>query len=403
MHMIDKFKPNVIMCNEDDELKSVEHIDKLFFNIIINNIVCFETRTIKKIFDNSIAYVLFTSGSTGLPKGCMIKRESLEKFCIWAAEEFSLSEHDVCGQYVPLYFDMSLLDIFGGFMKGVTLVPFPNFTEKLRPGIILKKYKITFMNVVPQFLEILMRTNQFSNEYLSSLRMIRFGGDKIYENRLEMLFEQMPELKVVSTYGPTETTCFCFYKIVDKNTYKEHSRDIITIGNTIPGWNAYLRNIEENIGEIVVYGEYIGAGYLDINGGEQFSKEYINGSMEQVYYTGDYATIINSEYYFKGRRDAQVKINGNRVSLSEVEFAMLELGCREAVAVFCMDNIFCFYCAEKNHFDDEVKIKEILQTRLPRYAIPSSIARLDVLPYNANGKIDKKKLIEFAVQSINYK
>lgn len=399
-YMIRIFKPDVILCDERDELSSIEDIEKVFLNRIEESCLDFTPMPIKKEFENSIAYVLFTSGSTGMPKGCMIKRKSIEKFCLWAADAFSLSEQDIYGQYVPLYFDMSLLDVFGGTLKGVTLVPFPNFTEKLRPGIMLKNYKITFLNVVPQFLEILMRTEQFSPEYLNTLRMIRFGGDKIYTSRLKELFCQVPEIKVVSTYGPTETTCFCFYKILEKDSYKDHAKDIVTIGNTIPGWNAYLRNLEEGVGEIVIYGEDIGAGYLD-QPGEQFSEEIIHGRREQVYYTGDYACIVNGEYYFQGRKDAQVKINGNRVSLTEVEFSMMENGCTETVAIFHREHIIGFYCSEKEELIKEAKFKTILQSKLPAYAVPSRLILLKELPLSPNGKVDRSRLKELADQMLN--
>jgi acyl-coenzyme A synthetase/AMP-(fatty) acid ligase len=399
-YMIGIFRPDIILCEESDEISSTEGIQKLFLNRVEEACQGFTSVPIQKEFEHSIAYVLFTSGSTGMPKGCMIKRKSIEKFCLWAAEDFSLSDKDIYGQYVPLYFDMSLLDIFGGAVKGVTLVPFPNFPEKLRPGDMLKKYKITFMNVVPQFLELLMRTEQFTAEYLNTLRMIRFGGDKIYTSRLEELFRQVPDIKVVSTYGPTETTCFCFYKIVDQNTYKQHSMDIVTIGNTIPGWKAYLRDPEEGVGEIVIYGEYIGAGYLEQQG-EQFSEEIIHGSREEVYYTGDYASMLFGEYYFQGRRDAQVKINGNRVSLTEVEFSMMENGCTETAAIFHRDHIFAFYCTEKEQLLKEAEFKALLQRKLPAYAVPSRLLLLKELPHSPNGKIDRSRLRESAEQMIN--
>ncbi|TCK92604.1 acyl-CoA synthetase (AMP-forming)/AMP-acid ligase II [Natranaerovirga hydrolytica] len=391
-YMIETFQPSLIICSEADNLNNVFEEKVFHLEKTKAAIKEFEICSIEQTFNNDLVYVSFTSGSTGMPKGCKIKRKAFEQFCRWASDEFSLTEEDIYGQYVPLYFDMSLIDIFGGTLHGVTLVPFSNFSEKLRPGVLLKRYNITFLNVVPQFLEILIQTNQCSREYLKSIRMIRFGGDKIYKKRLDRLFEHLPDVKVVSTYGPTETTCFCFYKTVDKTTYKNHSKEIVTIGNTIPGWQAYLRNVEENVGEIVIYGSNIGAGYLHQEKDEHFSGEIINGQEVEVYYTGDYASMSNGMYYFEGRRDAQIKINGNRVSLIEVEYALMKMGCSEVVAIFLKDNIFCFYCTSNEIFESEAEIKIRLEDKLPRYAIPSELIKLPKMPYNANGKVDRNKL-----------
>lgn len=395
-YMVEQFKPDLIICNPRDELMELTEEMVLSTAQLKEEAAAYEGTEIQKEYEERVVYVLFTSGTTGMPKGCMIKREGFETFCKWASATFELKAEDRYGQYVPLYFDMSLVDIFGGTMYGVTLIPFPTITEKLRPGVVVKKHEITFLNVVPQFLELLQRTNQFTAEYLQSLRMIRFGGDKIHTKRLEQLLAEVPELKVVSTYGPTETTCFCFCRVVTKENYKEHTTDIVSIGNPIPGWNAYLADMEDGVGEIVIYGSYIGFGYLN-GSDEKFCKEYINGTWEETYHTGDYARIQNGEYYFEGRKDAQIKINGNRISLNEVEFALLETGVREAAAVFVQDNIFGFYADETACTVTENERKLMLQERLPRYAVPSLCVKLEELPMNPNGKVDRKLLRERAV------
>lgn len=397
-YMAEQFKPELILCSRRDELLKEIDIPALTVEQAREEILAYEGTELRREYDEAAAYVLFTSGTTGMPKGCMIKRKGFDTFCKWAAGEFEFSDRDICGQYVPLYFDMSLVDIFGGAMHGVTLVPFPTITEKLRPGIVVKNYGITFLNVVPQFMELLQRTNQFSREYLQSLRMIRFGGDKIYTRQLEQLFKEAPELKVVSTYGPTETTCFCFCRMVTRENYKEHTTNIVSIGNPIPGWNAYLADREDEVGEIVIYGSNIGMGYLNSVGEDKFRREVINGVLEETYHTGDFARIQNQEYYFEGRKDAQVKINGNRISLNEVEFAMLETGAREAAAVFVQDNIFCFYAeAQGSRAMTENERKLMLQGRLPQYAVPSLCIKMEALPVNPNGKLDRKSLRERAL------
>lgn len=397
-YLVEQFQPDLIICQKRDEMQQIEGLNILYTEEVPEQVAGFTEREIVKKYKEPILYIFFTSGTTGMPKGCKIKREGFETFCTWASKEFGFNKEDRYGQYVPLYFDMSLLDLFGGTMHGVTLVPFPTIAEKLRPGIMVKKYQLTFLNVVPQFLELLQRTNQFTSEYLSTLRMMRFGGDKIHTKKLEHLFTQVPELKVVSTYGPTETTCFCFYQIVTKEDYKDHVTDIVSIGNTIPGWNAYLAEEENGVGEIVIYGKYIGEGYLTDTDEKKYVKEYIDGVLEETYHTGDYARIQDGQYYFEGRKDAQIKINGNRISLHEVEFAVLDTGVREAAALFVMEHIICFYVTDGEEQDEvtEKEIKVLLQKKLPRYAVPSFCLEMKALPLNANGKLDRKTLRQMA-------
>lgn len=397
-YMAEQYRPDLILCGGRDELMEYTGTTVMSVAQAKEEAAAFEGTEIRKAFDEAVMYISFTSGTTGLPKGCMIKRTGFETFCKWASEAFEFSGKDRCGQYVPLYFDMSLVDVFGGVMHGVTLIPFPTITEKLRPGTVVQKYEVNFLNVTPQFLELLQRTNQFSREYLKSLRMIRFGGDKIHRAQLEHLFEEMPELTVVSTYGPTETTCFAFHRKVTKENYARHTTDIVSIGNPNPGWNAYLADMEDGVGEIVIYGPHIGFGYLNAAGNDSYRREIINGVEEETYHTGDYARIVNGEYFFEGRKDAQIKINGNRISLNEVEFALLETGAREAAAVFVQDNIFGFYSEDAEGAVSENERKLMLQERLPRYAVPSLCLKVKELPLNPNGKIDRKKLRDQAIE-----
>lgn len=213
--------------------------------------------------NNEILYVSFTSGTTGVPKGCVISRKAFEHFCEQAVKIFKFSDEDVCAQYVPLSFDMSLIDIFGGVLKNVTLVAFELNSYKLRPGKYLLKHKITFLNVVPHFITILENGGDFDEEHLRYLRMIRFGGDKVSREYMNKLFKYNRNLEIVSTYGATETTCFCLYKILTKENYESLCTTHAVVGKPLDGWMVSLENVDSSgVGNLVIYGDYIGEGYL---------------------------------------------------------------------------------------------------------------------------------------------
>lgn len=386
--MIAEFQPDVVITSERGGwVEDYPHFrldEETLENVIRGNKIYVNNKP------NKYAYVMFTSGTTGKPKGCKIIRKAVAKVCDFALNKFPISDGMVYGQYVPLHFDMSLIDVFCGVIKSVTLIVFDTIAKKLRPANLIRKYKIAFLNVTPQFVEILIRSEGLNYEFLSSLRAIRFGGDKIYKAKAALLFSVLPNIEIFSTYGTTETTLFCMCQKIRKDTLEIYSRELLTIGEPISGWDFYLSDMDENgIGEIVIFGSYIGDGYLgNSNGG--FRKVIVNGVLQRAYFTGDYAKREDGKLFFEGRRDCQVKFNGQRGSLNEVENAMIEMGIDE-VAVIFKDNVICCYYVNSK----KISIYELqtgMKQRLPLYMIPSKMVEIEDMPYTFNGKIDRMKL-----------
>lgn len=390
-HVINQFEPDVIFSQANTNFYSDRNIPKV--NLESINYHEIENKLIETdfpCFDNEIIYVYFTSGSTGTPKGCRIKRSAVEKLVLWAVKEFKLTSDDIWGQYTPLYFDMSLFDVFGVTCLGASLVSFSTTADKLRPGNLIRKYKITFLNAVPQIIDILNKTGHLTNEYCKSLSAIKLGGDKTYRNSVELLFDIIPDLTVILTYGPTETTIFCTYKKVNKSNYNEYSTDILTIGKPIPECNIKLENMIDGIGEIVVYGECVGLGYIG-KGQAGYNSIELHGKPTRSYLTGDFAKKINDCYYFCGRKDSQIKINGQRFYLGEIETTLKIAGCDECAVVFLNNNVIAFYVDHKKQLKIE-NINEKIKQYIPEIFIPKQYISIEQMPYNANGKIDRIKL-----------
>lgn len=336
--------------------------------------------------DSEIAYVLFTSGSSGEPKGVIIKSSSLEELVVWAINEFDLRETDVFGQYSQLFFDMSMFDVFGVASRGCSIVPFATFADKLRPANLIEKYKITFWNSVPQFLVILKASKAFRADKLKTLRIVKFGGDKIFEVQLKELFDILPNLKIILTYGPTETTIFCTTAILDKNTYNKNAYNgLMTIGCPVPQCDISLADCENNIGEIIVYGSNVALGYIG-----EFDDPFIKDDYRNIAYrTGDYARLIDNRYYFCGRKDKQLKINGIRVDLSEIEKILIDLGV-EQFLVFAHRGLI--YIAYSGCHLSEICIQNNLQQWLAKNLCPTKIKYYDSFPLLDNGKVDQVKI-----------
>jgi non-ribosomal peptide synthetase component F len=335
---------------------------------------------------SGLAYVIYTSGSTGTPKGVKITRRGIDRLVTWSIEAFGLSSIDVCGQFAPLNFDMSMFDIFAATAAGAALVPFAAQRQRMYPGVVIRDKNISFWNSVPQILEVLQRGNQFERTYLRSLKTIKLGGDKIHETQLEKLFDRLPDATVILTYGPTEITVFCMYLIVNRSTYRSFSNGLMSLGRPVPGWNVEVTSPSGEIGEIVVSGDYIGAGYLD----DRISASDLDvGFKGNSFFTGDFASIESGLPYFKGRRDSQIKINGNRVDLTEIEAAAMQSNCTQAVAIVSSDRVALFFSS--THVS-ESELVEKLRLSLPSYAVPSILRRLEAIPLTINDKPDRAKL-----------
>lgn len=398
-YIVDCFKPDIFMCEKkymwDFEIPSYSFEE-------IYSLTNYDKK-ISNIYNNDILYVSFTSGTTGYPKGCKISRKAFEKFCDEALKILKLCESDICAQYVPLSFDMSLIDVFGGALKKATLVAFNSVSHKLRPGKYLLRYKVTFLNVVPQFITILENGGNFDGRHLEHLRMIRFGGDKISREYINRIFLYNPKIEIVSTYGTTETTCFCLQKVLNVNNYKSLCTTHAVVGRPLNGWMIDLENKDsDGVGNLIIYGNYIGEGYI----GEECKKKFFikkgqDKLLYKAYSTGDYFKIYNDELLFVGRNDSQIKINGKRFDLSEIECIFYELGINEVCSIFKSGRIHVFYTMPKGLEISEEKILLELEHKIPSFAFPKNVKRLEEMPHNVNGKIDRNALCKIEIDNLN--
>lgn len=391
--IIKKFIPDAIICDENNLriFKSQGSCPIYTISSFLKKYsTCYNYKIIKSEI-NDIAYIIFTSGSTGLPKGVAIKRIAIEKLVEWAIQEFEITADEIYAQFSPIHFDMCMLDIFGGTAAGATLVPFADKADKLFPGKLIKKHKITFWNSVPQIIVILKNSKQLNYDTLRSLKKIKLGGDKVYKYQLDILFDVIPDINIILTYGPTEVTVFCTYLKLNKVNYTQYFDECMAIGRCVPGWHLHIDKSKEDFnetGEIVVYGKYIGSGYLNSDS-VSFRKILINGRYYDAFFTGDYGYQKHDVYFIKGRKDNQIKINGNRFELNEIDYQLRKLGCLDTCTLFLGGKIYAFYVASKISEDEA---KQFLKSKLPNYGIPHFIKRISMIPLNMSGKPDISRL-----------
>lgn len=338
--------------------------------------------------DSDIAYIICTSGSTGVPKKVFLSHRNIN----WLLNEFySLVNFSTESTFLfttPYTFDVSLTELFAPIVTGGKLCCFRKFNsiEKMKSTIeYVKKYKITHLSLPPTYAELLVDTADIDD--FSNLDFICLAGEK-FEVRLSNKFLRIIDrgTQVLNLYGPSETTIYStFYKVSGKEVTE------VPIGSPITGCKFKIINQnkeESRNGELYIGGKGVSLGYLLDS---DLKKElFIEIDSESYYKTGDFVHLNSiNELVFDNRKDGQIKINGIRVELGEIENEVLILPeIRQCKVVFENKKIFIFY---KTDFDEKIcnnKIKE----RLPKYISPVMIKVPDFI-VNQNRKFDSKEMI----------
>lgn len=392
MQIIGEFDPDFIICETEGNVLEFKSVKAITINefLIENNNSSIEI----SYNDEDIIYVIYTSGTTGFPKGSMISRKALNKFLEWSIPAYSLSENDIWGQFSSLSFDLSIVDIFTCLCSGATLFAMNNIpAKKHRPAGIIEKDRITIWHSIPSTIEFMI-INERSKIYdFSSLRLMSFCGEPLRKHQIEFLFKKKSDLMIFNTYGPTEGTLFCTCQELKMENYLDYSDYTMSIGKTIPGWNIKLNEVEGYVEkEIIIYGDYIGKGYLGNVQDGKFKTLVLNNKTVSAFETGDLVMEKNGNIYFSCRKDRQVKIKGFRVELDEIDFRINELLGLISVTVLKKDTLYSFIEAESKI--DEARLRESLKKKLEPFKIPNSFYFIKKIPRTQNLKVDYNKLIQ---------
>ena len=345
---------------------------------------------------NEIAYVLFTSGSTGVPKGVRIRRDALEQVVQTAKELFALSPQDVGGQYSNISFDMGICDVMAMISSGVKMVTVSGM-GKLIPAVMIERHRISVWYSVPNVLDLMERRGDLTQKRLASLRCIGFGGATLFQRHVEKLFEANPSLTVINTYGPTEITIFSSAVTLRADDYLKYCDGSVCLGSSIAGVRQTIRHYDEDLFEVVVSGEHVMDGYL-VPGQSDCARQLTDS---RTFATGDLVRVKNDQLYFVCRNDSQVKIRGNRVDLCEIDSVLRRLGAADEV-VLAVDGVLVAFVTDKGS-PDENKLRDQMAEYLPDYCIPGLFLRLDTMRYNNNGKYDRKAMAQIAREHLNKK
>lgn len=402
--IIDTLQPSLIISNNKNidtleifDIKKV-NIDQLSIKSINNKKL--EIVNSKRI-DTDPAYILFTSGSTGVPKGTVINHRSLINYTKWFGTTFNINNETIFGNQTPFYFSMSVSDVYSTIMFGATLniIPKINFSFPMNLMKYLDSYKINTIYWVPSALSIVANSKVFDYIVPKYLKKVLFAGEVMPMPQLNIWRKYLPNIIYANLYGPTETTDICAYYVVNRE-FKDNQT--LPIGNSCDNLEVLI--ITENnkqadkdeVGEIYVRGSFVGNGYY--NNYEKTNLAFVqnplnNNYPEIVYKTGDLGRINKyGEIEYFGRKDFQIKHMGYRIELGEIETNINSLeGLTICACIY--DNIdkliVLFYESQSLCDDDVIKF---LNKKLAKYMQPNKVIKLPKMFYNANGKIDRVKL-----------
>lgn len=353
---------------------------------------------------NTIAYIMFTSGSTGEPKGVSITHQNLMYFIQWVKERYQITSKDNFANISPMYFDNSVFDFYGALFNGACITPIKKELLDKPVELInfISEQKCTIWFSVPSMLIFLINMKVLKKGVCDSIRVFTFGGEGFPKSILKKLYDQFSkQAKLINVYGPTEGTCICSsYDISDKDF--EDLSELPSLGQINPNFSYQIIDDKGNstkAGELIIIGPCISPNYYnDHEKSEKVFGKVSSGPyyLNNFYRTGDLVEERDGLLYFKGRADNQIKHMGYRIELEEIENALNKyIETKESAVIYKRVNdsygkIIAFVSMEKSV--DEAVLKTYLKETLPSYMIPSKILEIDVLPKNANGKIDRKSL-----------
>ncbi len=399
-----------ILCRQSDETIQDIAASK---NAKIVNIVDLQVSPINLtppvVDENEIAYLLFTSGSTGVPKGVPISRKNLNSFVDAFVElGYNVDENDRFLQMFELTFDFSVICYTVPLCAGACIYTIPAEGVKYaNVYMALEENEITFACMVPSVLSYL--TPYFEEIKLEKMRYSIFCGETLLNNIALGWSKCTPNAKIINAYGPTEATVFCLIyewekPLSDSKTFNGG----VCIGKPMKNMNAVVVNENSEIisgnneekGELCLAGKQLTSGYWknDEKNAKTFFNILIDGKTETFYRTGDLAFQDNEgDFLFAGRIDNQIKIQGFRIELGEIEHFAREFIKNGNVAAVGYPNTFGnmqIHLFVENYNGNTLEIEEYLKSKIPEYMVPSYITSIPSFPLNANGKIDRKELIK---------
>lgn len=365
------------------------------------------TRPDISTIDQDLGYIMYTSGSTGVPKGMTHSHHGSISYARWGADHVGLTAADRVASHAPLHFDLSIFDFFSTAQSGATVVLIPEAVTRFPASWTktMETERISVVFTVPYTLISMLEQGAMDQRDLRSLRWILYGGEPFPPAKLRELMLRLTQVQFTNVYGPAEApSCTC-HRV---NLPAEGDDTPIPIGHISRNSSGIIIDESGRVcedaraGELCIRSSTLTKGYW--NRPELNAAAYLMlagaGYFPDVYFrTGDWVSRdTDGTLHFLGRADRMIKVRGQRVELDEVESVLASHPAVFEAAVFSIadqqgsQEIIAAVSTKNAQPTDDAAIARYARTRLPAYAIPAHIKLLDNLPHNSSGKIDRKRL-----------
>ncbi|MEX2375262.1 MAG: amino acid adenylation domain-containing protein [Dehalococcoidia bacterium] len=355
------------------------------------------------------AHLLFTSGSTGVPKGVVVTHRMVTAFVEWAVEYFDMGHQDRLSAHSPLTFDLSTFDFYAAMAAGAELHPVPPKHNLLAPKLVefMADRGLTQWFSVPSVLTYIESFDALPADGLPRLKRLMWCGEVLPTSTLRYLMERLPHVTFTNLYGPTEAAIASSYYTVPEIPGSPTAS--IPIGQPCAGESLHVLDEDlrpcavDEVGDLYIGGVGLSPGYW--RDAEKTESVFLDGpflhlDVDRIYRTGDLASAReDGQIVFHGRADTQIKSRGYRIELGEIEAALAALDFLRESAVVAIQRegfegslICCAYVPAPGDDVDVALISRALLGYLPRYMLPARWLEADALPRTSNGKVDRPAL-----------
>jgi D-alanine--poly(phosphoribitol) ligase subunit 1 len=362
---------------------------------------------------DALAYIIFTSGSSGAPKGVPITFGNLSSFITAIKTRYSITSHDRVAQFSNLSFDVSIFDMCMAWGNGAALYVVPH-NKLLMPADFIRDNQLTVWISVPSVISIMDKLNSLKPNYFLSLKYSLFTGEALIFQHAAQWRIAAAHSEIENLYGPTEATIDCLAQKITNETKKNSYNDIVPIGKALSGVYAALVDDENTFllpdakGELVLAGQQLASGYLqepELTQEKFVTLTHPEWGTKIWYRTGDYCyQDAAGIFHYLYRLDNQCKIQGHRIELNEIEYYLRKIAPSSEVAVFIIPSEryphsqIIAVVNDSSLKSQDIKIQ--LKKYLPDYMLPEQIIYMENFIYNENGKLNRQLVIEKIIEKI---
>lgn len=396
-----------LLIVSDESAASLQHIHSTATEIInINKLEYKPAKLSKPAYtsaSSNLAYVIYTSGTTGRPKGVMIEHRSLVNYITWAAKHYIQNEEVAFPLFTSISFDLTVTSIFAPLLTGNRIVIYKDDGNELMIERLLNDNKADVIKLTPSHLKIIADSKLSGKAFTGKKKRFIVGGEQLESWLAKSIHDKFNgNVEIYNEYGPTETTVGCMIHQFDPNEKLQNVPIGVPAANTqIYILDKYLKPVAAGVkGEMYISGDGVARGYLfndELTRQKFLSNPFVQG--KKMYKTGDVARLLpNGIIEYLGRIDQQVKINGYRIELPEIEHHLMSHpAIREALVIVRKNkreqkNLCAYYKSEQAI--EEASLRNFLSNRLPHYMIPVHFIQIEQIPLTKNGKVDYAALPE---------